>query len=55
MPSDCPRCHGMGETLVASYAVGGGCFNDEWDICHACGGTGTATTQQPTEKVEEAA
>lgn len=37
---ECPRCKAVGEVLAASYAVGGGCVNDEWDICPACGGNG---------------
>lgn len=37
----CPRCRGQGE-VVTSYPIGGGCFNDSWDMCTACNGTGRA-------------
>lgn len=36
----CGRCHGRGEIVVATRGVGGGCVNDDWDVCTACNGTG---------------
>lgn len=36
----CHRCRGRGEIVTATRHVGGGCVNDDWDICQACNGTG---------------
>ena len=43
----CPTCKGRGEVLMATYAVGDGCVNDTWDICHACEGLGTRALPDP--------
>lgn len=36
----CPRCRGRGEIVIFSRHVGGGCVNDDWDICPECHGSG---------------
>ena len=41
----CPRCQGLGEVLVASRHIGGGCFNDEWGICPKCNTRGYVPSQ----------
>lgn len=38
----CPRCRGNGEIVVASYDLGDGVYNDDFDICPRCNGTGVA-------------
>lgn len=39
-PPKCRVCLGMGEVVARSRNVGGGCVNDDWDVCPACNGTG---------------
>lgn len=41
-PPKCLRCRGMGEIVARVRPVGGGCVNDDWDLCPACNGTGEA-------------
>jgi len=36
----CHRCQGRGEIVISSRHVGGGCINDDWDVCPVCHGTG---------------
>jgi hypothetical protein len=37
---DCTRCDGTGEIVVAGYDVGDDCYNDDFDACPRCKGTG---------------
>lgn len=50
---DCQRCDGQGE-VVTSFHIGGGCYNDSWDLCPACNGTGRAKTTTLTLTPEQA-
>ena len=43
----CRTCRGKGEVLMTTHAVGNGCVNDTWDICHTCNGTGTRPLPDP--------
>lgn len=36
----CSRCNGRGEIVARSTSVGGGCVNDDWDVCPGCRGSG---------------
>lgn len=38
--TECKRCHGLGEIVVASHHLGGGAYNDDFDTCPQCHGTG---------------
>lgn len=48
-PRQCRKCRGLGEYLAASFHVGGGCYNDHWDVCPACNGTGVAQAVWSTD------
>ena len=36
----CRRCRGMGWIVVASHYVGDGAYNDDFDECPTCHGSG---------------
>lgn len=52
--SPCARCQGRGEVLIGSHSVGGGCWNDQWDVCPSCNGESAVNPDPfatPKEKV----
>lgn len=48
-PPKCRVCLGMGEVVARSRNVGGGCVNDDWDLCPACNGTGEVRAAWSTD------
>lgn len=50
----CPRCRGVGQVVISSHSVGGGCVNDQWDVCPACNGTPTTQHLSPATSKEAA-
>jgi DnaJ-class molecular chaperone len=47
----CRRCHGFGEIVIASYAVGDDCYNDDFDTCPTCRGAGTVPVEVEPDPV----
>jgi DnaJ-class molecular chaperone len=43
----CGKCRGRGEIVVASHYVGDGAYNDDFDTCPVCKGTGIAPVTPP--------
>jgi len=36
----CTRCRGLGAVVIAVHHVGDGCYNDDFDTCPRCWGSG---------------
>lgn len=51
----CRTCKGRGEVLIGSHSVGGGCWNDQWDVCPACNGVSATQHLSPATSKEAAA
>lgn len=51
----CRTCKGRGEVLIGSHSVGGGCWNDQWDVCPACNGVSATQALSPATSKEAAA
>ena len=47
MNGPCSKCRGTGEVVARSRSVGGGCVNDDWDVCPRCHGAQVVPAHAP--------